>query len=886
MRRCLLPLLLSAAFVPASLLSQADYKRYYDEDNLPKVREVFQRGRYDIVLQVCEYAFRRGQPSWEWRTLEFQSLAKLGRYEDAIEKAVATTDAFPGELGALLEAHELLDRLGRKEEAASIFDKINEAAIAVPDDDRTALDYVHLGQAALVLGADPKTVIEQYFAVAKSFQAKGQIIPEGLLEAHLAAGELALAKDDYALAAEEFRGGFKLEPEDTEVLFGLARSFLPSDRETALGYLDKLLEIAPLHDEALLVQVEWAINYEKYDEATDLLDRVEELNPRHPLAAAYRVVLAELEGNDDVAFAEFRSGALSVWQENPEVDHVIGRVLSKKYRYAEGAESQKRALSFDPDYLPAKLQLAMDHLRLGEVEKAWPLADEVAAADEYNVMAFNLQILREEIDSFASVQSDDFIIRLPPNEAEIYGDRVLELLTEAKAVLGEKYGLVMEDRALIEFYPQQEDFAIRTFGSLGGQGLLGVCSGKVVTMNSPGSITAGQNNWEATLWHEYAHVVTLTATNNKMPRWLSEGISVYEEKLRHPTWGQQMNPTHRKRILEGKGITPVGQMSQAFFLAEDSADLMFAYFQSMLIVEFLVEEFGEESLRGILADLATGSLINEAISAHTTAMADLERRFADHAKTLAESYGSQVDWTEPGPEEVNPLSTLAVGAYLKKNPKNFWAHQTLTMRHLEAKNWKEAATAAEAYTALLPEYTGSANGYVLHARALRELGDLEGETAVLENLASRSADAYQAYQRLIETGFGSEDWDAVLTNADRAAAVDPFSDRLHFCRGCALAARNENSLAADSFAKALLLRPANPSEVRYRLAGVLREENPVEAKRHILDALADSPRYRDAHALLLDIVEPEEEKPDETAPDPSGGSGAPSRTPEQIAAPL
>ena len=39
------------------------------------------------------------------------------------------------------------------------------------------------------------------------------------------------------------------------------------------------------------------------------------------------------------------------------------------------------------------------------------------------------------------------------------------------------------------------------------------------------------SNWEAVLWHEFCHAVTLKATANRMPRWLSEGISVYEEGL-------------------------------------------------------------------------------------------------------------------------------------------------------------------------------------------------------------------------------------------------------------------------------------------------------------------------------------------------------------------
>ena len=41
-----------------------------------------------------------------------------------------------------------------------------------------------------------------------------------------------------------------------------------------------------------------------------------------------------------------------------------------------------------------------------------------------------------------------------------------------------------------------------------------------------------------------------------MPRWLSEGISVYEERQENPAWGQSMTPQYRELILEG-GATKV-----------------------------------------------------------------------------------------------------------------------------------------------------------------------------------------------------------------------------------------------------------------------------------------------------------------------------------------
>lgn len=851
----LLMILAAIAAVPSSLRAQADYKRYFDEDNLPKVREIFDQGRYDIVIQVCEYADRRGQPSWEWRVLHFEALAAIGQYEQAYEEAKKTAERFREDLGALLRLHRFFKTHGYKEDAAARFADLNAAAKALPKKERTTLDLVHLGEAALILGADPAKVLEQYFGPAKSVKPKGKEVPPGLLEAHLASARLAEAKEDLKKAGEEYAAALRLDPANIEALFGMAKVLFPNDREAGATYLEKTRAEAPLHFGALLLQAESAINFEQYDAATELLNLVESVNPRHPEAHAYRAILAELERNDHAAFEQARGIALSVWKDNPEIDYLIGRVLSRKYRYEEGAQAQQRALAFDPGFLPAKLQLALDYLRLGRVDEAWPLAKEVAAADPYNILAFNLEVLEKEIASFASVKTPDFIIRLPPEEAEIYGDRVVEILTEAKNTLGAKYGLTIDHPTLVEFYPDQQDFAIRSFGSLGGDGLLGVCFGSVVTMNSPGSITAAKSNWEATLWHEYCHVITLTATNNKMPRWLSEGISVYEEKQRQANWGQEMNPDYRKMILEDNALTPVGEMSQAFFQAKDSMAVMFAYYQSMLVVEHLVDTYGIEKLRAILADLGEGVLVNDAIARHTVPMEEFEKSFALFATKLAEGYGPGVDWTKPEPEEMNPRVLLSIASYLKDHPNNFEARRLLTEQLLQVKNWDAAIESADAFIALLPDYTGQGNGYTLKALALRSKEDAVGEAAVLELLAAKSAEAFQAYQRLIEVNFEKGNWDGVIANAARGLAINPFTERIHYCSGCAHEAMAQPALAVRSFENALRLNPANPSEVRYRLARNLKGDDPAAAKRHLLDALADSPRYREAHGMLIDIVD-------------------------------
>jgi hypothetical protein len=179
------------------------------------------------------------------------------------------------------------------------------------------------------------------------------------------------------------------------------------------------------------------------------------------------------------------------------------------------------------------------------------------------VVAHNLVTLQENIAKFRTLEEDNFILRMDAREADIYDRRVLDLLKRARRELCAKYDVTLDRPVIVELFPRQQDFAIRTFGLPGGAGFLGVCFGTVITANSPASQGASPSCWEATLYHEFCHVVTLNKTNNKMPRWLSEGISVYEERQADPTWGQTMTPKYREMVL-GEGFVPISKLSGAF----------------------------------------------------------------------------------------------------------------------------------------------------------------------------------------------------------------------------------------------------------------------------------------------------------------------------------
>ena len=74
--------------------------------------------------------------------------------------------------------------------------------------------------------------------------------------------------------------------------------------------------------------------------------------------------------------------------------------------------------------------------------------------------------------------------------------------------------------------------------------------------------------------------------------------------------------------------------------------LQFAYYESSLVVEFIVQKFGLGSLAAILADLGAGKQINETIAAHTVPMEELERGFSAFVRQRAEQLAPGLDWQE------------------------------------------------------------------------------------------------------------------------------------------------------------------------------------------------------------------------------------------------
>ncbi len=191
--------------------------------------------------------------------------------------------------------------------------------------------------------------------------------------------------------------------------------------------------------------------------------------------------------------------------------------------------------------------------------------------------------------------------------------------------------------------------------------------------------------------------------------------------------------------------------------------------------------------------------------------------------------------------------------WAKNHPTNFLALTHTVERLVERKQWAEAKPVLKRLIDAYPDFTGPDNPYVLLAAVHRSLGETNEERQVLARFAEKNAEATEAYLRLMQLATAAKDWQAVLLNAERYLAVNPMVAPPYRFLAQASEETGKNDSAIEAYQSLLQLDPPDPSEVHFRLATALHRTGNPGARRQVLEALEDAPRYQAALQLLLKI---------------------------------
>ena len=834
--------------LPLFLMAAAPARADAVDDATAKLRS----GDYDGAYNTAAQGIKDSYASEGLVRVETEALLTEGRYNDAYNAVIAGLRNQTDSIRLRLLYRRACLYLGKDSDAQGALTDIDglmatlaqrQQYLQTPLDPATLTDA---GEAALLLKMDPKVIIERFFDPA--MQGKPAVH-----DSFLDAGRLALDKHDFQLASKDFGDGLKAFPGDADMLAGLAEAFRDSDRDQFAHYAQEAITANPKHVPTLLLLAENLIDAESYDKAKELLNNILTINPHEQEAFALLSVISYLHNQPDQGEA-YRNQALATWSKNPQVDFLIGQKLSQNYRFILGAGEQRKALASDPSYSRARVQLAQDLLRLGQEDEGWAQAMQAHQDDGYDVEAFNLVTLHDEISKYQTISDGHFNLRMEPLEAKIYGQRALALLEKERGIMPAKYGLDLTTPVLVEVFPNAADFSVRTFSMPDIGEFLGVTFGNVVTINSPGTHEA---NWPDVMWHEFTHVVTLTLTRNLMPRWLSEGISVFEENQGDPSWGIHFDPDLCERILSGK-MQPISNMSAAFLEAKNSRDTQFAYFEAELVVQYFNEHYGLDHVKALLQDIGKGMEMNDALAKNFEPVAQLDEDFAKYAQEQAKKYAG--DWNFEKPEEPDASAADGAGvtvanlpAVKAADPHNYYSRLTDIEKLLDQEDWAKARDQIKEINATGLYAPGPDNPYLMLAQCCAKLNDPAGEKEALTMVASHEGDSLAAVSRLLEIAQSEKDYAAMDKWGEASLAIHPMGVTAWRALLDAHEQRQENVAGIEAGLALIALDPPDMASLHYRVAKMMQPTDPIAARRQVLQALEAAPRFRAAYALLASL---------------------------------
>lgn len=214
---------------------------------------------------------------------------------------------------------------------------------------------------------------------------------------------------------------------------------------------------------------------------------------------------------------------------------------------------------------------------------------------------------------------EKFVLRYQPEDKNI-AQMVLQTAEDAYTPVNEILNFNPKEKIPIVLYPDTITLN-KSFGWAANERAMGVYWAGVIRILSP-------NYWiddidkeerfrsEGPMSHEYTHFIVDYIAEGNYPRWLTEGIA---QRIEREITGYEIALNGEEEYYQ------LDQMDGNFDLLPNQSA---AYRQSLAMVDFLVNEYGDDALNKILQSLGKGKTINKAFEESISLnVKDFETRF-------------------------------------------------------------------------------------------------------------------------------------------------------------------------------------------------------------------------------------------------------------------
>jgi tetratricopeptide (TPR) repeat protein len=510
---------------------------------------------------------------------------------------------------------------------------------------------------------------------------------------------------------------------------------------------------------------------------------------------------------------------------------LVAHHLTLNGRYMEGVEYYRKAIAADPQLWPARSELGVNLMRLGQDTEAREQLQKCYQNGYRNEATVNSLRLLDSYKNFVTLKDDTTILKLHRKEADLLYPYFLAELKRSIAVYEQKYQMKLSGPVQIEVYPDHEDFAVRTLG-MPGLGALGVTFGNVVAMDSPSGRKPGEFHWASTLRHEMSHVFILSATRHRVPRWFTEGLAVHEESQAAPEWGDPMTPEIVVALRDRK-LLPVADLDRGFVRPEYPTQVFVSYFEAGRICDYIQDKWGAAKLLEMVHSYAQRVSTRDTIQ-HVLGMSaeDFDTQFQ---AWLYDSVHDTVAHFDEWRKRLEHLADLA-----------------------QSKQYAEVIREGDTVIRLYPDYVYDANAYEFLAEAYLAQADKAGATRVLQayvKIGGRRPETLKTLARIQEE---QGDVQAAAATLDRINYIDPaYDEDLHRHLGKLWLAQKNYDGAIREYRAVVALHPLDVASAQYDLAeAYLGAGQRDKAEDAVLASLEAAPGYRPAQKLLLQIKGP------------------------------
>jgi tetratricopeptide (TPR) repeat protein len=751
-------------------------------------------------------------------------------------------------LEALRELGELLEETGRRKDAAVAWNQILDEYRAGRVQGSQSLGnvavaawrrgFVRDAQDIFLDATDPKN---------------GEVSLESLADF----GYLFLEKYNATDALGVFRDCLKINKTYPRALLGIALAKKYEDDFEVEAYARAALAVNPNLTDALNVLAELRIEEEDYKAALLQIDSALAINPANLESLSLQAFCLYSRG-DRPGFSKIEKQVLAINPVCGKFYYVLADNLVSRRKYQEAVDWSRKAIALDPELWPAHATLGMNLTRIGDLDGGRKAIQQAFDGDPFNVWAFNSLELFDQMDTFARSRSEHFVFRMSKEDMPALSSYAPELAEEVYAKLTQRYGFKPNGPLQVEVFPDHGGFAVRTLGLPGLSGALGVCFGKVVAIDSPRARKTGSFNWGSTLWHEFTHVITLQMTDYNIPRWYSEGLSVYEEHRAHPGWGDNLTSAFLEAYKAGK-LMKASELNAGFLHPQNPGQIMFAYYQAALVCEMIDEKYGFDKIRQSLLFFAENKPAEE-VFRETLGLnaAQMDAEYAKYLDSRFKEISLHIDLPgsekAPGEEIAGAPNKDVLMRQVKNAPDYFWANLRLGgLLRKEGAN-SEAEGYLKKAQQLFPQYVEAGNPYQLLGEMYLESKRQDDALAQFTTWSRLDGDSAEPLLKAAEIYRSRKDWNSAAKMLNLSIFINPYDSEVQKMLGEAAMESGQWPVALAAYRTMVGLDTSNPADAHYDLArALLASGNRQEAKREILRSLEIAPTFRKAQELLLKL---------------------------------